>query len=146
MEKQRSELTKEEKREQRLKNYVTPPPGIKFRDAKAERLYRERAVRVLAANMCQKPDRVPVSLPAGAYPAYYAGYDYKKIMYDYQACREAMTKFMWDFYEDMDTYMGGGSLPGPALDIMDNINYAWPGHGVGDNATTHQYIESSTLI
>jgi hypothetical protein len=142
MEKQQVELTKEEKRERRLKSYVTPPPGIKFRDAKAERLYGERATRMLAANMCQKPDRVPVSLPTGAYPAYYAGYDYKRIMYDYRAFREAWTKFMWDFYEDMDTFMGVGSLPGPALDIMDNVNYAWPGHGVGDNATTHQYIEA----
>ena len=145
MDKQQPELTREEKRERRLKDYLNPPPTIKFRDAKAETLYKERSARVLAAYMCQKPDRVPVSLPAGAYPAYYAGYDYKRIMYDYKACREAMTKFMWDFYEDMDTYMGGGSLSGPALDIMDNVNYAWPGHGVGDNATTHQYIEASYM-
>ena len=86
MEKQWSELTKEEKREQRLKNYISAP-GVKFRDAKAEKLYKERATRVLAANMCQKPDRVPVSLPTGAYPAYYAGYDFKRIMYDYKAAR-----------------------------------------------------------
>lgn len=145
MEKQWSELTTEEKRERRVKNYVTPPSGIKFRDAKAERLYKERATRILAASMCQKPDRVPVSLPTGGYPAYYAGYDYKRIMYDYKACREALTKFMWDFYEDMDSFMGAGALPGPALDIMDNINYAWPGHGVGDKATSHQYIEASYM-
>jgi hypothetical protein len=145
MEKQWSELTREEKRERRLKDYVNPPPGIQFRDARAERLFKDRTARVLAANMCREPDRVPVSLPTGAYPAYYAGYDYKRIMYDYKACREAWTKFMWDFYEDMDTYMGGGSLPGPALDIMDNVNYAWPGHEVGDNATTHQYIEASYM-
>ncbi len=145
MEKQWSELTKEEKRERRLKDYLTPPPGTKFRDARAEKLYKERSARVLAANMCQKPDRVPVSLPTGAYPAYYAGYDYKTMMYDYKAGREALTKFMWDFYEDMDTFIGGGALPGRALDIMDNINYAWPGHGVGDRATSHQYIEASYM-
>jgi len=144
MKKQGLGLTKEEKREQRLKNYISPP-GIKFRDARAETLYRERAARMLAANMCEKPDRVPVSLPTGAYPAYYAGYDYKRIMYDYRAYREAWTKFMWDFYEDMDTFMAGGSLPGPALDIMDNVNYAWPGHGVGDKATSHQYIEAAYI-
>jgi hypothetical protein len=47
---------------------------------------------------------------------------YIKIMYDYKAYREAWTKFMWEFYEDMDTFMAGGSPPGPALDIMDNAN------------------------
>ena len=144
MKKQGLGLTREEKREQRLKKYISPP-GIQFRDARAETLYRERAARMLAANMCEKPDRVPVSLPTGAYPAYYAGYDYKRIMYDYKAYREAWTKFMRDFYEDMDTFMPGGSLPGPALDIMDNVNYAWPGHGVGDKATSHQYIEAAYI-
>lgn len=142
IEQQSTKQTREEKRAQRLKDYLVSPPSIKFRDARAERLYRERAARVLAAHMCEKPDRVPVSLPTGAYPAYYAGYDYKRIMYDYKAFREAWSKFMRDFHEDMDTFMGGGALPGPALDLMDNVNYAWPGHGVGDNATTHQYREA----
>ena len=141
MEKRWLELTKEEKREQRLKNYISAP-GVKFRDAKAEKLYKERATRVLAANMCQKPDRVPVSLPTGAYPAYYAGYDFKRIMYDYKAARESALKFMWDFYEDMDIYMGGMALAGRAMDLLDNNNYSWPGHGLGDDATTFQFIES----
>jgi hypothetical protein len=140
-----STLTKEEKREQRLKNYINPPPGTTFRDAKAEKLYHERVSRLLAANMCQKPDRVPVSLPLGSYPAYYAGYDFKRVMYDYRAAREANLKFMWDFYDYMDSYMGGMAVSGPALDIMDNINYAWPGHGLSDNATTFQFKEASYI-
>ncbi len=138
-------LTKEEKRENRLKNYIMPPPGTEFRDAKAERLYKERVNRLLAAKMCQKPDRVPVSLPIGAFPAYYAGYDYKRIMYDYQAAREANLKFMWDFYDYMDSYMGGMAICGPAMDIMEQNNYAWPGHGLADNATTIQYKEASYI-
>ena len=64
MEKQWSELTKEEKRERRLKDYISGE-GIKFRDAKAERLYKERVDRQLKTSMCQVPDRVPVSLPLG---------------------------------------------------------------------------------
>ncbi len=145
MEKHWSELTAEERRQSRLKDYGTPPAGIKFRDAKAERLYKERATRLLAANMCQKPDRVPVSLPAGAFPAYYAGYDFKRMMYDYKACREAWTKFMWDFYDYMDTFGGGGIFSGPAMDIMENNNYAWPGHGLGDNSTTFQFKEAEYI-
>ena len=142
MEKQWSELTREQKREQRLKRY-REAPGVKFRDARAKKLYKERVTRLLAVSMCQKPDRVPVSLPTGSFPAYYAGYDFKRTMYDYKAARESALKFMRDFYEDMDTYMGGGmALSGPALDLMDNKNYSWPGHGLGDDATTFQFIEA----
>ncbi len=72
MKKRGLRLTKEEKREQRLKNYINPP-GIKFHDARAETLYRERAARMLAANMCEKPDRVPVSLLTGAYLPQFVG-------------------------------------------------------------------------
>jgi hypothetical protein len=140
-----SQLTREEKREQRIKNYITPPPGIEFRDARAGKLFKERATRLLAANMCQKPDRVPVSLPTGAYPAYYAGHDFKTIMYNYRANRESALKFMNDFYDCMDTFMGNLAISGPALDIMDNKNYAWPGHGLGDGATTFEYKEASYI-
>jgi hypothetical protein len=87
MEKQWSEMTKEEKREQRIKGFITPPPGIKFHNAKAERLYKERVDRQLQATLCEKPDRVPVSLPLGAYPAYHYGLNYKTAMYDYKAAR-----------------------------------------------------------
>ena len=145
MEKQWSELTREEKRERRLKDYISPA-GIKFRDAKAERLFKERVNRHLAASMCQKPDRVPVSLPLGGYPAYYAGYNFKTMMYDYKAAREAWTKFMWDFYDDMDSYGGPGLVfSGKVFDILDYHQYSWPGHGLGDDATTYQFNEKQYM-
>ena len=145
MEKQWSELTKEEKREQRLKDF-TSAEGIEFRDAKAERLYKERAARQLATSMCREPDRVPVSLPLGSYPAYYAGYDFKTVMYDYKAAREAWTKFMWDFYEDMDSFMGPGLVfSGKVFDILDYNQYSWPGHGLGDDVTTYQFNEAQYM-
>jgi hypothetical protein len=145
MDKQWSELTKEEKRERRLKDYVSGE-GIKFRDARAEKLYRERVARRLAASMCREPDRVPVSLPLGDYPAYYAGYDFKRVMYDYKAAREAWTKFMWDFYEDMDSYGGPGLVfSGKVFDILDYHQYSWPGHGVGDDVTTYQFNEKQYM-
>ena len=145
MDKPWSELTKEEKREHRLKDYISPV-GIEFRDAKAEKLYHERVKRQLAASMCEKPDRVPVSLPLGGYPAYYAGYDFKTMMYDYKAAVEAWTKFMWDFYEDMDSYGGPGLVfSGKVFDILDYHQYSWPGHGLGDNATTYQFNEAQYM-
>jgi hypothetical protein len=145
MDKQWPELTKEEKRERRLKKYISGE-GIEFRDARAEKLYHERVNRHLAAVLCQEPDRVPVSLPLGSYPAYYAGYDFKTIMYDYQAAREAWTKFMWDFYEDMDSFGGPGLVfSGRVFDILDYHQYSWPGHGLGDDATTYQFNEKQYM-
>ncbi len=145
MEKQWSELTREEKREKRLKNYLTPPV-IKFRDAKAERLYKERADRMLKVMMCQEPDRVPVSLPTGNFPAYYAGWNLKKMMYDYKALREAWTKFMYDFNDYMDSLMGPGlTWSGRALEILNYKPYKWPGHGMGDNVGTYQFVEGEYM-
>jgi hypothetical protein len=145
METQRPGLTKEEKREDRLKEYIAPS-GVKFRDAKAERLYQERVKRLLATSLCQKPDRVPVSLPLGSYPAYYAGYDFKRVMYDYKAAREAWTRFMWDFYEDMDSYGGPGLVfSGKVFDILDYKQYSWPGHGLADGVNTYQFNEKEYM-
>ena len=145
MEKQWSEMTREEKREERLKNYISPP-GIKFRDAKAEKLFKERATRQLKAMMCQEPDRVPVSIPTGNYPAYYAGWNLKKVMYDYKALRESWTKFMNDFSDYMDSFMGPGFVwSGTMLEILKYKSYKWPGHGVGDDVGTYQYVEEAYM-
>ena len=120
MDKEWSQMTKEEKRELRIKESTKLPPGFKFVNAKAEKLYHERLGRHLKTSMCEIPDRVPVSVPIGTYPMYYAGLDYYAGMYDYKAAREAYTKFMWDFYDDMDSYGGPGMiLSGKVLDILD---------------------------
>jgi len=93
--------------------------------------------------MCQEPDRVPVSLPTGNYPAYYVGSNFKTMMYDYKACVAAWRKFMIDFYDDMDSFMGPGFVfSGRVMDIMDYKNYCWPGHGLGDDVNTFQFIEA----
>jgi uroporphyrinogen-III decarboxylase len=140
-----SKMTREEKRQKRLKDYISGK-GIKFRDARAEKLYHERVTRQLKANMCQEPDRVPVSLPTGNYPAYYAGSNFKTMMYDYKACVAAWRQFMVDFYDDMDSFMGPGFVfSGKVMDIMDYKNYSWPGHGLGDDVNTFQFIEAQYM-
>ncbi len=145
MEKEWSKMTREEKRQARLKDYFSGE-GIKFRDARAEKLYKERAVRQVKAMMCEEPDRVPVSLPTGNYPAYYVGSNFKTMMYDYKACVKAWRKFMVDFYEDMDSFMGPGFVfSGKVMDIMDYKNYTWPGHGLGDDVNTFQFVEAQYM-
>jgi hypothetical protein len=145
MEKEWSKMTREEKRQARLKDYLSGK-GIKFCNAKAEKLYKERAARQLKAQMCQEPDRVPVSIPSGNYPAYYVGSNFKTMMYDYKACVAAWRKFMIDFYEDMDSFMGPGLVfSGRVMDIMDYKNYTWPGHGLGDEVNTFQFVEAQYM-
>jgi len=145
MEKQWSEMTKEEKREHRQKDYLNGT-GIKFRDAKAEKIYKERATRQMKASRCEVPDRVPVSLPTGHYPAYYAGYNFKTVMYDSDALIKAYRKFMNDFYDYMDSFMGPAFVfSGKVMDICDYKNYTWPGHGLGDDVSTFQFVEAQYM-
>jgi hypothetical protein len=145
MEKEWSQMTKEEKRDKRMKNYLEGT-GIKFRDAKAKKLYQERVTRMMKVSRCEEPDRVPVMLPTGNYPAYYAGYNFKTVMYDAKALKTAWRKFMEDFYEDMDSFMGPGfTFSGKVMDICDFKNYSWPGHGLGDNVSTFQFVEAQYM-
>ena len=145
MEKEWSEMTKEEKRDKRMKDYLSGT-GIKFRDARAKKLYKERVTRQMKVSRCEEPDKVPVSIPTGHYPAYYAGYNFKTVMYDSKALIAAWRKFMNDFYEDMDSFMGPGLIfSGKVMDICDFKNYSWPGHGLGDNVSTFQFVEAQYM-
>ena len=144
-EKEWSQMTKEEKRDKRMKNYLEGT-GIKFRDARAKKLYKERVTRMMKVSRCEQPDRVPVMLPTGHYPAYYAGYNFKTVMYDANALKTAYRKFMNDFYEDMDSFMGPGFIfSGKVMDICDFKNYSWPGHGLGDDVSTFQFVEAQYM-
>ena len=66
------ELTPEEKREERFKRWLEPT-DVKFSSPEAEKAYRARATRFIKAIKLEEPDRVPVQIPAGSFPAYYAG-------------------------------------------------------------------------
>ena len=140
-----AEMTPEEKRAVRLERWLNPP-DVKFRNAKAEKNYKERVTRLTMALLLQEPDRVPVSLPSGNFPAYYAGGDLKQVMYDYKALRQAWAKFLRDFNEDMDTYQGPSLIhSGNVLEILKYRLYKWPGHGVGDNVNSYQFVEGEYM-
>jgi len=140
-----SELTREEKREERLKKWISPP-NVPFKNAEAEKTYKERVNRILNARLVKEPDRVPVVLPTGNFPAYYTGGNLKKVMYDYQELQRSWTKFMEDFYDDMDAFMGPNLVySGPMLDILKYKPYKWPGHGLGDDVNTYQFVEEAYM-
>ena len=142
-EKRWAELTPDEKQEERFKQWLSPK-GIKFSSAEAEKAYKARVTRFIKVIKLEEPDRVPVMLPAGFYPAYYAGGTLKKVMYDYDELRRAWLKFLIDF--DLDTFAGPGLvLPGKMLDSIDYKLHYWPGHGLADDISLYQYIEGEYM-
>jgi hypothetical protein len=107
MEKQETKLTKEQKLKQRLQKWLSPP-GVTFHNSAAERTYKERVTRLMKAFLCTEPDRVPVMVPADNFPIQYSGLNLKKLMYDPTLIRPTWAKFMNDFYDDMDDFLGPG--------------------------------------
>jgi uroporphyrinogen-III decarboxylase len=138
-----ADLSPEEKREERFKRWLSPP-DVKFSSPEAEKGYKERVTRFIKVIKLEEPDRVPVMLPAGFYPAYYAGGTLKKVMYDYDELRRAWLKFLNDF--ELDTFGGPGLvLPGRMLDRIDYKLHHWPGHGLADDISLYQYIEGEYM-
>ena len=143
MEKEWAELTPDEKRGERFKRWLTPP-AVKFSSLEAEQAYEERITRLSNAIRGKEPDRVPVVLPVGNFPAYYAGRTLQTVMYDYDELRRAWMKFIHDF--DMDTYAGpAGVHSGKVLEILDYKLYKWPGHGLAPDVAEHQWVEGEYM-
>jgi uroporphyrinogen-III decarboxylase len=140
-----STLNRNQKREERMKNWLAGT-GVNFRDAKAEKMYKERVTRQKKAMMCEVPDRVPVQMPSANFPAYYSGYNLKRVMNDYDALERSWLKFLEDFYDDMDSFMGPGFVhSAPAMEIIDYKSYKWPGHGLGDDVNAYQFVEEAIM-
>ena len=138
-----SKLTPEQKREIRFKRWLEAP-GVKFANAAAKKAYRERVTRLSKALLLQEPDRVPVQLPSGNFPAYYAGGTLHQVMYDYDALRRAWIKFIHDF--DMDTYRGPSLVhSGRVMEMLDYKLYKWPGHGLAPDVKGYQFVEGEYM-
>jgi len=142
-EKRWAELTPDEKQEERFKRWLSPK-DIKFSSPEAEKAYKVRVTRFIKVIKLEEPDRVPVMLPAGFYPAYYSGGTLKKVMYNYDELRRAWLNFLLDF--DLDTFAGPGLvLPGKMLDNIDYKLHYWPGHGLADDISLYQFIEGEYM-
>jgi uroporphyrinogen-III decarboxylase len=142
MTKQWKEMNWEERREERFQRWLSP--DVKFVSSDAERLYKERVTRFIKAIKLEEPDRVPVILPAQYLPAVYAGSNLKTVMYDYDELRRAWLKFLEDF--EMDSFLPPTLVfPGKVLEMIDYKIQKWPGHGLPDDAPSHQFIEGEYM-
>jgi hypothetical protein len=133
------ELTSDEKQEALFQRWLSPQ-DVKFASHKAEKAYKERVTRLKDAIQLEKtPDRVPVFLMVGFFPAYYSGMTPQEAMYDYDKLYTAWKRFALDFAPD--AHMGaGGPGPGKLFEILDYKLYNWPGHGISPDLT-YQCLE-----
>jgi len=135
-------LSPTEKREQRYQWWLTPE--IDFSSPEAEKNYKKRAQRLIDVYNIDTPDRVPVSLPVSAWPAYLAGTDTHTVMYDYQKMKQAWRQFYDNF--ETDTMISPGMvLPGKVYDLLDYKLYSWPGHNLPESATGIQFVEGEYM-
>ena len=139
------EMTWQERREVRFQRWLSPE-NITFISPEAERLYKERVTRFIKAiKMEDPPDRVPVILPVGFYPAYNAGISFRTMMYDIEEMKRAWLKFMNDFPE-MDTYYGPTLVNcGEVMEALQIKTQKWPGYGLPENAPYYQFVESEYM-
>lgn len=142
MEKEWSELTPEEKREERFKNWLKPN-DIDFNSTEAEKAYEERVKRLIAVIKLEEPDRVPVICHSGFVPATYSGYTIKEVMYDSEKLTTAWNKYMDDFDHDVlpDAAL---VMSGEAMETVGAKMSKWAGCGLPDNAS-FQYVETEVL-
>jgi uroporphyrinogen-III decarboxylase len=141
-EKKWAELSPAEKQAQRYDRWLNA--DIKFSSPEAKEKYRERAQRFISAYKVEKPDRVPVTLPVGNWPAYIAGTDLHTVIYDYDKLRSAWRQF-YDHFETDLAVSPGMVLPGRVYELLDYKLYSWPGHGLPLNATGIQFVEGEYM-
>jgi hypothetical protein len=108
-----------------------------------EQLYQEREKRVSDAIQLQVPDRVPVLLGLGYFPATYTGISCEAAYYDYAQWRWANKKTILDFEPDLYR-MSTGLDSGAAFEALDTKQILWPGHGVPPNHS-HQFVEGEYM-
>jgi hypothetical protein len=142
MEKQWSEMTWQEKREERFKKWLSPP-GVKFPNAEMEKKYKARLTRMIKAIKMEIPDRVPIHLAANSFVAYNAGHTLKDVLYDYSLIKPAWIKFLEEF--EQDSADAPGFFAARVYEILDYKVNKWPGHGLPDSATLQNFVEKEYM-
>jgi Uroporphyrinogen decarboxylase (URO-D) len=119
-------------------------PGIPFATPEAEAEFKARLDRLLAALTLQKPDRVPISLNTGFWPAESAGMTPYEAMNDPVRASKAWVDFNLKFLPDAMSDPVHNTVPGSVFELLDYKLYAWPGHGVAKE-TGYQYNEKEWM-
>ncbi|NLT68155.1 MAG: hypothetical protein GXX84_16245 [Acidobacteria bacterium] len=139
-----AQRTPEQKRAWRLENLVDPP-NLEFVSEKAKEDYRRRAQRLVDVFNVQEPDRVPFMLPVGNLPFTNYGINLRTAMYDLEKAVAACRKFNDEYSEELEHFASPWVTPGKVLDLLDYKLYSWPGHRLGENVPSVQFMEAEYM-
>jgi uroporphyrinogen-III decarboxylase len=138
------EMKPEQKRKYKLDRFLDTE-GIYFINREAEEAYKLRAKRMVDVYNVQEPDRVPVNLPIGSLPLINYGINMHTAMYDYDKAVEACKKFNEQYSDELEVFASPASTPGRVLEVLDYKIYAWPGHGLSQDAPGFQFLEGEYM-
>ncbi len=130
-------LTPDERMERRFDAWLSPP-GVEFASPQAETDYKARVTRFKQAIQLKEPDRVPLVAALGGFVVAYYGYTQYDIMYDADKAVEVAMKATQEFQTDVQ--IGAGGLSGKVMEILEDKQFQWPGHGV-DIDNTLQFTD-----
>jgi hypothetical protein len=139
-----AEMTPAQKRQFRFDNFVNAQ-GVKFVSPEAKKAYQTRAKRTLAAYNVEEFDRVPISLPVGDLPYNQYGINAHTAMYDVEKAIKACNQFNAKYSAELEYFASPFTTPAKMLEILDYKLYAWPGHGLSENAPGYQFIEGEYM-
>ncbi len=137
------DMTAEERLAWRIDKWRNP--GVAFASAEAEAEYKARVDRLLAAIELRKPDRVPVRLNTGFWPAKSAGLTAYEAMSDPKRAARAWKDFNIKFQPDASVDPLHNTVPAAMFESLDYKLYSWPGHGVAEEAS-YQYNEKEWML
>ena len=138
-----AEMTPEERRAFRIDKWRNPE--VEFKSPEAEAAYKARVERLVAAINLQEPDRVPVALTAGFWPAAWAGLTPYEAMHDAERAAQAWVDFNLEFQLDVMISPLMQTVPAAVFEKLDYRLYSWPGHGVAKEAS-YQYNEREWML
>jgi len=109
-----------------------------------EELFAEREKRVNDTVALKVPDRVPVMVLSGFFPAYYSGITCRETMYDLDKVMPTWTQFLQEFQPDMTDNPFTTRFLGAVLDALGCKQLKWAGQGLDENAS-YQFLEAENM-
>jgi hypothetical protein len=103
-------------------------------------LFAARERRVMDAVQLKVPDRIPIIVRYGFFPARYAGITMQEFMYDVEKLWDSQWKTITDFPSDMVQNPYPARLLGPVLDALDSRQVKWPGRNLAPDLS-FQFVE-----
>jgi hypothetical protein len=138
-----AKLSADEKSERRWAAFLEP--GVEFVSPEAKAEYAARAARLKKAVLLEgEPDRPPVCLLAGYYPATSQGLTPYDVTQDYTKAAEAWLTCNLELQPDAMMAPVFAAIPGRAYEALEVKILSWPGHGVPKEAS-FQYNEKEWM-